>query len=691
VRRQLLFIAAVLVAALAALVVVGSRVLDRDRAMLYERYARERLHILEEAGRVLERDVQGVVEDLDLAATLLDHIDADLPAERELHAIATIKREYMMIETRQMGVPGIRVVAPDAPPGVAERAGPISADLLARALRQPDELQVSDALGAGEEPASWYRVFAKWSPAHRDAIAVVVDARLLLWHLDILRDRSSSLFIVGGDHRTTLRGQLLPEPLYRLVDRSRVAGSAIDVLGVDEGARHDLPQEAPVAVATTVRLGDAGEPWTLVRVSSAASLRAQERTLMRRLVVGGALALGLLLASAAYVLHNTRRTTALRERLRHADRLAHLTEKAEKILDHIPSGVLALGDDGRITATNHWIEARLRRPNLGATLADAFVHAPAAHVARVEALVAEARAAGAARTLHRQRLALLGADELVNVHAVPLERAVADASVLVVIDDLTVLARIEERLLRSEKLATAGQLAAGIAHEIGTPLGIARGRAELALARLGPDHAQAPGQQVIIDEVDRVTRLIRQLLDYVRPAPAEARAVDVAAAIERVASLLGPKAGERGVSLAAAAPGQLPAVHADPDHVQQILVNLAMNALDACPRGGRVELRARTSPRGEVVVEVADDGPGIPPELRAHVFDPFFTTKKRGQGTGLGLWIVAQLVRSSGGEIELADAAEAGTGTVVRITWPPPEPAPVRYGGSAQSAPGAAA
>src|SRR5690606_12236401 len=115
---------------------------------------------------------------------------------------------------------------------------------------------------------------------------------------------------------------------------------------------------------------------------------------------------------------------------------------------------------------------------------------------------------------------------------------------------------------------------------------------------------------------DRVTRLIRQLLDYVRPSAAEPRAVDVAAAIEQVAALLGPQAGERGVTLAAVAPAELRAVRADPDHVQQILVNLVMHALDACPRGARVEPGARAGWRHEIVLEDADDGAGISPEIR---------------------------------------------------------------------------
>jgi signal transduction histidine kinase len=539
VRRQILLIVAVLVTALAALAVVGSRVLDADRARLYERYAHERLHVLEEAGRVLERHVREVAEDLDLAATLLEGGAPGSYAERQLHAIATIKREYLLLETRPPDGPGIRVVAHDAPAGISERAGAMVSELLGRAARAPGELVVSGALGSGGDPASWYRVLARRPPGQRDAIAAVIDMRVLLARLDVLRDRISSLFIVGGDRRTTLRATALPPALYGLVELAQSGGRAIAIL---EGWEAAGQPQATVAVASLVRVGEAAEPWTLVRVSSAASLRAQERTLVRRLVVGGCVALGLLLASAGYMIHNARRTAALRERL-----------------------------------------------------------------------------------------------------------------------------RLEERLLHSEKLVTAGQLAAGIAHEIGTPLNVVRGRAELALSRLSADHPSAPGLQVIIDEVDRVTRLLGQLLDYVRPSRAEPCAVDVAAVAERVAILLGPKAGDRGVALAIDAPPHLRPVRADPDHVQQILVNLVMNALDASPRGGRVAVRARPA-RDAVVLEVEDDGPGIPPDSRPHVFDPFFTTKKRGQGTGLGLWVVAQLIRAHGGEIEVADAP--GGGALMRITWP---------------------
>ncbi len=224
----------------------------------------------------------------------------------------------------------------------------------------------------------------------------------------------------------------------------------------------------------------------------------------------------------------------------------------------------------------------------------------------------------------------------------------------------------EQRLLHSEKLVTAGQLAAGIAHEIGTPLSVARGRVELAMSRLGPEHTEAANHALVIDQIDRVTRLIQQLLDYVRPTPASVTEVDLVRSLRSVRELLAPQAAKRKVTLDVS--GDEPAaLRTDPDQVQQIVVNLALNAIDACEKGGRVDLRVEK--RGlETILEVSDTGHGIPKELQKQVFDPFFTTKKRGQGTGLGLWVVAQLVQGQSGEIELASTP--GTGTTVRVTWP---------------------
>jgi len=164
-----------------------------------------------------------------------------------------------------------------------------------------------------------------------------------------------------------------------------------------------------------------------------------------------------------------------------------------------------------------------------------------------------------------------------------------------------------------------------------------------------------------------VTRLIQQLLEYVRPAPAAMQLVDVEGTLKSVAELLAAQASKRGVALKVNAGAGLTALHGDPDHVQQIVVNLVLNALDACSRGGRVDLTARARDHA-VVIDVTDDGAGIPHELQAQVFDPFFTTKKRGQGTGLGLWVVAQLVRAHAAEIELESAP--GQGTTVRVSWP---------------------
>ncbi len=229
--------------------------------------------------------------------------------------------------------------------------------------------------------------------------------------------------------------------------------------------------------------------------------------------------------------------------------------------------------------------------------------------------------------------------------------------------------QVADHLLRAEKLATVGVLAAGIAHEVGTPLGVVRGRAEILLSRLGGSHPQAAGARIIVEEIDRISRTIRELLDFSRTSRADAVAVGLADLASNVVELLAFEARSRKVSLAVEVPQAFPALSADPDQLKQVLVNLTLNAIHACAAGGHVWLRAIAPGReGRATIEVVDDGAGIPDELRHRVFDPFFTTKKRGRGTGLGLTVAAQIARNHGGEIDLESAVGRGTRVVLR--WP---------------------
>jgi two-component system, NtrC family, sensor histidine kinase HydH len=667
---------------------IGMQVLDRDRRDMYRGFAEDRRHRLEAAALDLGNDVERIGEDLALAAALGSRSASQDVFERELGAIVAIKREYLAIDVRDLAGATIAWVgSPDADAATVAGARATVDEVARAAAAAPGRLKTSRPVGARDPAAAWLRVFARQSlDPGRVTIAVIVDMRPLLDRLRLLSDDTSALLIVGAHGKpapashpglaeavrtlSTRRDEL--DGLARLIEsiEGRRAGSVL--LDDREAVAIGLPDAVAVGVSVPVVIED-GEPWALALVASTQVLAAQERRLVRRVLIGGSFALALLVALAAYFVRNARRAATLQERLRQADRLAHLTEKAEKILDHIPSGVLALGLDRTVTASNRWLSEQLGRDVTGAALAEVFAGARPRDVDRVDRLIEAATASAEPQAIRRARLSLLGDDRDLSVHAIPLERRLSDVHVLLVIEDDTQVRRLEDRLLHSEKLATAGQLAAGIAHEIGTPLNIARGRAELAAAKLGDAHPQAAAQRIIVEQIDHVSGLITQLLDFVRPRPPAIAAVDAGAAARATAELLAAEAAKRQVRLDAEIDPDTPAVRADPDQLRQVLVNLAVNSLDASRPGGRIALRVRPSPRRHaVVLEVDDDGAGIGADHRAQVFDPFFTTKKRGQGTGLGLWVVATVLQSHDAEIELT--SDPGWGTTVRITWPAARP-----------------
>jgi two-component system sensor histidine kinase HydH len=559
-NRHVLVACAIVVAALLTLAIIGVRVLARDRQRIQREFGLDKLELLDRTASGLGNDVGEIGEDLELAGALLERAVNVEIADRELHAIATIKREYLAMEASVLGHDPLRAIALDAPEDILEQVAAITNETIETARRRPSTLVVSGPLGASGD-ATWRRVFARTSAADAPVIAVIVDLRPLLDRLRLLRDGNSALLVLGAHGNPAPASDAAIAAVA--ADPVRLAGFAgLDRLlagtaerrpttvAIDESEarRLGLPASTAVGVAVPVLIED-GEPWGLVLISSTVALRTQERTLVARLALGGGIAATLIIGLAVYFVVNSRRAAALRERLRHAHRLAHLTEKAEKILDNIPSGVLALGEDGRVTSTNRWFDERLGRSCVGETIAAVFPRAPAGELALLETLAASARADAGPCSRHRIRLTEFGPDALFNVHAVPMQRRLVDVVGLLVFEDLTPIRRIEEQLVHSEKLATAGQLAAGIAHEIGTPLNIARGRAELVLAKAGQDPATADSQRLIIDQIDLVSDQIRQLLDYVRPARSEIQPIDTPGALRRARDLLASEAAKRRVEL----------------------------------------------------------------------------------------------------------------------------------------------
>lgn len=233
---------------------------------------------------------------------------------------------------------------------------------------------------------------------------------------------------------------------------------------------------------------------------------------------------------------------------------------------------------------------------------------------------------------------------------------------------------LQRRLSQAERLALSGRIMAEVAHEVGTPLHSVAGHLELL--RKDIDRNAGPEALVrrlgIIDtQLARTTEIIARLLDLPRRPRPEPDLVDLGRLIEETVDLVRPGLPAARVELRVASEPQLPPVRGDRTQLQQVVLNLLTNALDATDPGGRVEVAARAlESTREVEIEVADTGRGIPQAIQKEIFEPFFTTKPPGRGTGLGLSISAQIVREHGGRIEVA--SEVGRGTSFRVILPIP-------------------
>ena len=245
----------------------------------------------------------------------------------------------------------------------------------------------------------------------------------------------------------------------------------------------------------------------------------------------------------------------------------------------------------------------------------------------------------------------------------------------VILRDISERKKLEEQLRQAERLAELGTLASGMAHEIGTPMNVILGRAEF-LERKTKDPDTAKGLQTIVDQVERITRIMNQLLTFARRRPIARRPTNLNKVVEDTLEMVGERLQRHRIEMRADLAPALPLADADPDQIGQVILNLVINALHAmgddgtlCVRTVVVPIAGRSDDSADMIeVSVSDTGHGIGPEDLDKIFNPFFTTKAVGKGTGLGLTVVHGIVQEHGGHILVE--SEIQKGTTFRVQLP---------------------
>ncbi|HEX7229256.1 MAG TPA: ATP-binding protein, partial [Candidatus Binatia bacterium] len=225
---------------------------------------------------------------------------------------------------------------------------------------------------------------------------------------------------------------------------------------------------------------------------------------------------------------------------------------------------------------------------------------------------------------------------------------------------------LEQQLLASGRLVAVGELTASMAHEFNNPLGIVLGFAQGLLANMEPSDPNYHHVQIISEEAKRCEKLVQELLEFGRPKNADFAWTDVQEMIQKTLDLVQPRAGKSKIEAYAKFDGDLPQIHADPQQLQQVLLNLSLNAVDAMPKGGTLTVAARQDSPDGLTITVADTGIGIEPDVLPRIFQPFFTSKKR-RGLGLGLPICDRIVKAHGGTMRVESLPGKGTTFTLRL------------------------
>ena len=270
--------------------------------------------------------------------------------------------------------------------------------------------------------------------------------------------------------------------------------------------------------------------------------------------------------------------------------------------------------------------------------------------------------------IYKQRLHHQGKVLTMNVSITPLVSKSGDRiGRLLLFDDVTQRERMEEQMSQTEKLTSLGLLAAGVAHEVNTPLAVISNYIQM-LAKQMPEGDPRQGIiEKIVKQTFRASEIVNNLLNFSRTSATELADLDVNRVVEETLSLVAHPLKTSQIQVVKQLGPTLPAVRGSANKLQQVFLNLFLNARDAMPGGGMLEIRTAAH-NGSVEVEIVDTGAGIPRENIHRIFDPFFTTKATGRGTGLGLSVSYGIIKEHAGKIDVRSTP--GKGTSFHVEFP---------------------
>jgi two-component system NtrC family sensor kinase len=348
---------------------------------------------------------------------------------------------------------------------------------------------------------------------------------------------------------------------------------------------------------------------------------------------------------------------------RKVEEYERLKEFSENIVESIHVGIIAVDLEDRVESWNSQMEKLMGIGRAGAIGRKLNELLPAD-------LCETLGRAGAGEGIQNiYKFVLRPQDATLNIASAPLFSREGDRiGRLIIFEDITDRAELERQLVQAEKLSSIGLLAAGVAHEVNTPLAVISTYAQMLAKKISGDAEKAPLLEKIARQTFRASEIVNSLLNFSRTSTTDFVSVDLNKVIQETLTLLEHQLTKSAVRVAANLDAALPRIKGNPGKLQQVFLNLFLNARDAMEHGGTLAVSTFHNGDGVVRVTVADSGAGIAPENLTRIFDPFFTTKAAKRGTGLGLSVSYGIVQEHGGSIEVE--SELGSGTRFELSFP---------------------